>query len=140
MKHELVKQPLPPGVAPPGQPRDFVDPRSNTGRQLGAGAGQSPQANRTGPTGGMSTSAYRPPTRRADGPGPGPASGNMAAGVKRPPLNDVSNQPQHHVTAVMTDGADAKRQRVSGQGAGLGAGAGVENANANAAAQGGAAG
>lgn len=134
VKHDLVKQPLPPGVQAPG-PRDFVDPRSNTGRQLGAG--QSPQPNRSAPGGfsgggGMSTSAYRPPTRRSDGPpnaAAGPSgNGNMAAGVKRPPLNDVSNmQPQHNVTARTEEGADAKRQRVVGPGILDGAGPDVEN-------------
>lgn len=132
VKHELVKQPLPPGVQAPGT-RDFVDPRSNTGRQLGAG--QSPQPNRSAPgfsgSGGMTTSAYRPPTRRFDGPpttGAGPSAqglgngnGNMAAGVKRPPLSDLSNiQPQHNVTARTEEGADVKRQRIVGPGLGPG--------------------
>jgi DNA repair and recombination protein RAD52 len=133
VKHDLVKQPLPPGVSAPGPGptnRDFIDPRSNTGRQLGTGMGQSPQPNRVGS---MSTSAYRPPTRRTDAP-PGNVSGNMAAASSRPPLNDVSNlHPQHNVTAVTADGADAKRQRLGGQvdgpggenaAAGTGAGAG----------------
>jgi DNA repair and recombination protein RAD52 len=134
VKHDLVKQPLPPGVQAPG-PRDFVDPRSNTGRQLGAG--QSPQPNRSAPGfsgGGITTSAYRPPTRRSDGPTLGATgpNGNMAAGVKRPPLSDVSNmQPQHNVTARGEEGADVKRQRVVGPGSGNlnldGAGPGVEN-------------
>lgn len=112
VKHDLVKQPLPPGVQAPGvgPNRDFIDPRSNTGRQLGAG--QSPQPSRAGPGGGMSTSAYRPPTRRADAPMPNNTSTNVAAGTKRLPLNDVSNV---HVTAVTADGTDAKRQRLGGQ-------------------------
>jgi DNA repair and recombination protein RAD52 len=135
VKHDLVKQPLPPGVSAPG-PKDFVDPRSNTGRQLGTGPGQSPQPNRTATGfsgGGMSTSAYRPPTRRSDGPAVGvPAygtgNGNTAAGVKRPPLNDVSNmRPQHHVTAQDQEGADMKRQRISGPGPGPGPGHGNLN-------------
>jgi DNA repair and recombination protein RAD52 len=129
VKHDLVKQPLPPGVQAPGT-RDFVDPRSNTGRQLGTG--QSPQPNRSAPGfsgGGMTTSAYRPPTRRFDGPstaGAAPSvqgNGNMAAGIKRPPLSDLSNiQPQHNVTARTEEGADVKRQRVVGPGHGLGPG------------------
>lgn len=147
VKHELVKQPLPPGVSAPG-PKDFVDPRSNTGRQLGAG--QPPQPNRSAPgfSGGcMTTSAYRPPTRRSDATaagstgqsiyGSGSGNGNMAAGVKRPPLNDVSNmQPQHSVTARDQEGADIKRQRIGGSGPGPGhgnvnlGGAGAEGENA----------
>ena len=84
------------------------------------------------------TSAYRPPTMRGDGTPSGQGNGNagngnIAAGIKRPPLNDVSNQPQHHVTTLTSDGADAKRQRLSAQGAGNGMN--VENLNVTAALQ-----
>ncbi|EXJ64230.1 hypothetical protein A1O7_00566 [Cladophialophora yegresii CBS 114405] len=97
--------------------RELVTPQAEPLRRVGApGAnGQFPGIRAPG------TSAYRPPTRR------GPQESNATHGpnlsdfgggdrglqaVKRTPLGDVSNV-QHHVTAVTTDGADAKRQRVA---------------------------
>lgn len=94
----------------------IINPQFDPARRVGApGAGPQPQMGR-----GPSTSAYRPPTRR----GPEPNGGSPVPGVgpggvdrvlqavKRPPLGDVSNV-QHSVTAVTTDGADAKRQKLA---------------------------
>ena len=150
-------------MSKPPEPETLSIPDQTPGRQLGTG--QSPQPNRSAPGfsggGGVTTSAYRPPTRRFDGPsttgrwtfnhgrwtfnhgaldlqpgvldlqprGAGPSAlghgngnGNMAAGVKRPPLSDLSNiQPQHKCHRARTEeGADVKRQRVVGPGFGPG--------------------
>lgn len=96
--------------------REMINPQMDPARRVGAHAptGQFPGIR------GPSTSAYRPPTRR--GPGDtiaAPASHLPEQGgvdrvlqtAKRTPLGDVSNM-QHHATAVTSDGADAKRQRV----------------------------
>ncbi|OCT53666.1 DNA repair and recombination protein rhm52 [Cladophialophora carrionii] len=97
--------------------RDLVNPQAEQLRRVGAPGTSGQFAGTRGP----STSAYRPPTRR------GPLESNATHGsnlvevgagdrglqaAKRTPLGDVSNV-QHHVTAVTTDGADAKRQRVA---------------------------
>ncbi|KAJ9607302.1 DNA repair protein rad52 [Cladophialophora chaetospira] len=100
--------------------RDVVNPQAEQPRRAGI----------PGPTGQFpgircpSTSAYRPPTRRGPlDPTAAQASHLPDQGgvdrvlqtAKRTPLGDVSNV-QHHATAVTTDGADAKRQRVADTG------------------------
>ncbi|KAK5047899.1 hypothetical protein LTR84_006087 [Exophiala bonariae] len=93
----------------------IINPQFDPLRRVGAlGNGGQPQISR-----GPSTSAYRPPTRRGPESNSGsPITGVGAGGVdrvlqsvKRPPLGDVSNV-QHSVTAVTTDGVDAKRQKL----------------------------
>lgn len=86
-------------------PRDFVNPSTDMHRRIGAPGMQSP--------GGMTGSAYKPPTRR----GPEPSfAGGMAAqnnsNIRRVPLGDVSNLQQS--TTGTSDGSDTKRQRVIG--------------------------
>jgi DNA repair and recombination protein RAD52 len=94
----------------------IINPQFDPGRRVGApgSAGQF-QIGR-----GPSTSAYRPPTRRgpeASGGSPVPGAGvggvdRALQAARRPPLGDVSNV-QHSVTAVTTDGADAKRLKLA---------------------------
>ncbi|KAF2872486.1 hypothetical protein BDV95DRAFT_569836 [Massariosphaeria phaeospora] len=113
----------PPAPAPPQQPvqthnqqtpnrqsfnrPNFVNPHQDANRRIGmpgGGAGMhamSPSANR---------GAYKPP--------------GFVGGVKRPPLQDVSNQ---NGVAGPGDGPEAKRQKLEAPGA-ENAGAGVENA------------
>ena len=104
--------------------RDITDPQSEPIRRVGAPpfaqGGQSPIMRP------LNTSAYRPPTRR----GPetsgstavtGPPGGveRVLTATKRTPLSDVSNAQQHqavNVTYRTDDGADAKRQRMTGPG------------------------
>ncbi|EXJ86600.1 hypothetical protein A1O3_03553 [Capronia epimyces CBS 606.96] len=98
----------------------IINPQSDSSRRVGAPGANSPLA----PVRGPSTSAYRPPTRRGpESPGgPPPNAVEIGGGdralqaARRTPLGDVSNV-QHNVTAVTTDGVDAKRQRIieSGQ-------------------------
>lgn len=94
----------------------IINPQFDPVKRVGAhGNGSQPQISR-----GPSTSAYRPPTRRGpESNGGSPVTGVGPGGVdralqsvKRPPLGDVSNV-QLSVTAVTTDGADAKRQKLN---------------------------
>lgn len=100
--------------------RELMNPQLDQPRRVGT----------PGPTGqfpsirGPSTSAYRPPTRRGpleSGPAQAPhlpdqgGVDRVMQAPKRTPLGDLSNV-QHNATAVTTDGADAKRQRVSDTG------------------------
>jgi DNA repair and recombination protein RAD52 len=99
-----VQDGIPPRTNPP---RDFVNPSTDMHRRIGApGVGmQSP--------GSMTGSAYKPPTRR--GPDPNIAGGLVAQNsstIRRAPLGDVSNVQQS--TTGISDGSDAKRQRVTG--------------------------
>jgi DNA repair and recombination protein RAD52 len=95
------------GIPPRNPPRDFVNPSTDMHRRIGApGTGmQNP--------GGMTGSAYRPPTRR--GPDPSIAGGGWAQHnitTKRAPLGDISNVHQSNTGAA--DESDMKRQRISG--------------------------
>jgi DNA repair and recombination protein RAD52 len=108
--------------APPMPTRDFVNPSSDMHRRIGAPSGGMPSPmSRSG----MSGSAYRPPTRR----GPPEADANTGfsnaqthgqaqtgpAGMKRPPLGDVSNMhPSNAANQGGGIGDDAKRQRITG--------------------------
>ncbi len=100
--------------------RDFVNPSADMHRRIGVpvGGASSPIAK-----GGMNGSAYRPPTRRgpletnvsmgasgAQNQGPGQAG---SAGIKRPPLGDVSNMHPSNA-AIYGGGEDTKRQRITG--------------------------
>ena len=101
------------GVSPRANPpRDFVNPSADLHRRIGApGAGLQSQ-------GGVTGSAYRPPTRL--GPDPSITGGGAAQNsstLRRAPLGDVSNIQQS--TTGSTDGNDAKRQRVTGPENGL---------------------
>ena len=106
--------------APPVPARDFVNPSSDMHRRIGAPSGGMPSPTARG---GMNGSAYRPPTRR----GPIDANANptiaggqaqgqsSAAGIKRPPLGDVSNMhPSNTGPQGAGVGDDAKRQRTTG--------------------------
>jgi DNA repair and recombination protein RAD52 len=107
--------------APQAPARDFVNPSSDMHRRIGAPSGGMPSPIARG---GMNGSAYRPPTRRGpidnnantsvvSGHGQGQ---NGAAGVKRPPLGDVSNMHPSNAGAqgVLGAGDDAKRQKMTG--------------------------
>lgn len=94
----------------------IINPQFDPARRVGApGSGGQFQMGR-----GSSTSAYRPPTRRgpdANGGSPIPGAGvggvdRVLQAARRPPLGDVSNV-QHSVTAVTTDGGDAKRLKLA---------------------------
>lgn len=86
--------------------RDFVNPSADANRRIGAPSGMaSPMAK-----GVMTTSAYRPPTRR--GPGPEVVGGTIASPAGRPPLGDMTNVSNTH----NAEGGDVKRQRVGGPG------------------------
>jgi DNA repair and recombination protein RAD52 len=98
--------------APQAPARDFVNPSLDQHRRIGAPS--------------LNGSAYRPPTRR----GPMDPNSGMAAsasnnaqaqaplgpaGVKRPPLGDVSNMhPSNTYNPSGGSGEDAKRQRTMG--------------------------
>jgi DNA repair and recombination protein RAD52 len=105
----VVASPTPRDSIPPrtNPPRDFVNPSTDMHRRIGApGTGiQNP--------GGMTGSAYRPPTRR--GPDPSIAGGGGAQNnntTKRAPLGDISNV--HQSNTGTADESDTKRQRISG--------------------------
>ncbi len=100
--------------------RDFVNPSADMHRRIGVPGGGAPSPVAKGS---MNGSAYRPPTRRgpletnvsmgasgAQNQGPGQAG---SAGVKRPPLSDVSNMHPSNA-AIHGGGEDAKRQRTTG--------------------------
>lgn len=104
----------------PNLATSIINPQSDPSRRVGApGAGGPVPGGARGP----STSAYRPPTRRGPEPIGGPPTNAVETGggdralppARRTPLGDVSNV-QHNVTAVTTDGLDAKRQKVMDQG------------------------
>lgn len=114
-----------PMAGPPTPARDFVNPSSDMHRRIGAPGGgmASPSAR----SGGMNGSAYRPPSRRGPidpnsntsmmgGQSNGQAQGlNGVAGVKRPPLGDVSNMHPSNTGATGAPGGDdGKRQRITG--------------------------
>lgn len=118
LRDTLLPQPEPPK-------KDNLEPQSEPVRRVGTpGFGQAGQLPGTKP---LSTSAYRPPTRRGlDTNGntaiTGPPAGvdRVLAAAKRPPLSDVSNlQEQHSVTARTDDGADVKRQRITASESGI---------------------
>lgn len=94
----------------------IINPQFDPARRIG-GPGNAAQFQMSR---GPSTSAYRPPTRRGPESNGGSAITATSTGgaervlqaAKRPPLGDVSNV-QHSVTAVTTDGMDAKRLKVA---------------------------
>ncbi|KAF2117869.1 Rad52/22 family double-strand break repair protein-domain-containing protein [Lophiotrema nucula] len=101
IKRQEVNQPeapIPPpqpqdpvqGQGPTTRPSNFINPHHDTNRRIGMPAAMSPLANR---------SAYKPPSM---------------AGVKRPPLADVSNS--NGGNAGSGDGPDAKKQKVDAPG------------------------
>jgi DNA repair and recombination protein RAD52 len=99
-----VRDGIPPRTNPP---RDFVNPSTDMHRRIGApGTGmQSP--------GGMTGSAYRPPTRRGPDPsiagGGGPQNNST---TKRTPLGDIANV--HQSSTGAADESNTKKQRTSG--------------------------
>ena len=94
-----------------GFARDFVNPSADMHRRIGAPEGmQSPAAK-----GGVTVSAYRPPTKRGPDPDMAMNTNGTVAGTaigKRSPLNDVSNMQYPVTTSNAGDGPEAKRQRV----------------------------
>lgn len=111
--------------APPIPARDFINPSSDMNRRIGVPGGGLPSPMGKG---GMNGSAYRPPTRRGpvdiklnvigtDGQAQGQGQSGVA-GMKRPPLGDVSNINTSN-TAGAGQGAGtgddtAKRQKIAG--------------------------
>jgi DNA repair and recombination protein RAD52 len=107
-------------AAPQAPARDFVNPSSDMHRRIGAPGGGMPSPMGKG---GMNGSAYRPPTRRGPMENTGASAaqahgqaqvGPAAAGMKRPPLGDVSNMHPSNTNQSGGEGDDPKRQRTTG--------------------------
>lgn len=107
---------------PPAPARDFVNPSSDMHRRIGAPSGGMPSPMSKG---GINGSAYKAPTmnRPNDNNTTMGSSGPQApgqrqvgpAGMKRPPLGDVSNMhPSNAANQASGDGDGIKRQRTAG--------------------------
>jgi DNA repair and recombination protein RAD52 len=125
LRKDIVVKDIVMGSGPSGS-KDFIDPKTDPARRLGIpGQGAMSPVGKNAP-GGMGTSAYRPPSRRAMDPAgntagadgqwlPGGVERVMTA-AKRAPLGDPSNvqHHQHSATTFTSDGGDAKRMKITG--------------------------
>jgi DNA repair and recombination protein RAD52 len=107
-----VSKPMVTGGSPAtNHTRDFINPATDANRRIGAPGGGvmgSPMAR------GPSTSSYRPLTRPAPATNQGTTSTNPP--LKRPPLNDVTNEVGADPQACVGGLIDPKRPRMTTDG------------------------